>query len=72
MPVRFRTRQAGPRRPGGLLHTSEGTEKQDGMMLVSLTNQLVYNLSFPLSPLPGHLQAHLWIGKECQAPAQIL
>ena len=34
------------------------------MMLVSLTNQLGYNLSFPLSPLPGHLQAHLWIGKE--------
>ena len=29
------------------------------MMLVSLTNQLVYNLSFPLSPLPGHLQANM-------------
>ena len=64
MPVRFRTRQAGPRRLGGLLHTSEGTEKKDGMMLVPLTNQLGYNLSFPLSPLPGHPQAHLWIGKE--------
>ena len=52
MPVRFRARQAGPRGAGGLLHTSEGTEKRDGMMMVSLTNQLGYNPSFSLSTLP--------------------